>query len=92
MKEEGGGVRGRDMMMGAGAAAMEFLSWKMEEGHKPKNVGNLEKARMQILLESLQKKCSTLAPCETKVRFQTSETCNHCDGKLYVSASLGRGV
>ena len=69
-----------------------WLALGMEEGHKPKNVGSLEKARMQILLESLQKKCSTLAPCETKVRFQTSETYNHCDSKFYVSAWLGHGV
>ena len=47
MKEEGGGVRGRDMMMGAGAAAMEFLSWKMEEGHKPRNKGSLWKQGRQ---------------------------------------------
>lgn len=62
-----------------------WLALGMEEGHKAKNGGSLEKARMQILLESLQKKLSTLAPYETKFRFQTSETYNHCDGKSYVS-------
>ena len=35
------------MMMGAGAAAMEFLSWKMEEGHKPRNKGSLWKQGRQ---------------------------------------------
>ena len=69
-----------------------WLALGMEEGHKPKNVGRLEKARMQILLESLQKKCTTSAPCETKFRFQMSKTYNHCDGKFYASACLGHGV
>ena len=47
VKEEGSGVRGWDMMMEAGPAVTEFLSWKMEEGHKPRNKGSLWRQRRQ---------------------------------------------
>ena len=47
MKKEGSGIRGWDMMMEAGAAVMEFLPWKMEEGHEPRNKGSLWKQGRQ---------------------------------------------